>query len=59
MAGVVAFVTGTEIDLTGLRARVGQKLQRYAVPQTIRILPSLPQNANGKVDRQALLSLLG
>jgi amino acid adenylation domain-containing protein len=57
-AGVVAFVTGSEIDVAGMRARVGQKLQRYAVPQTIRVLTALPQNANGKVDRQALISLL-
>jgi acyl-coenzyme A synthetase/AMP-(fatty) acid ligase len=57
-AGVVAFVTGSEIDVAGMRARVEQKLQRYAVPQTIHVLTALPQNANGKVDRQALISLL-
>ena len=56
--GVVAFVTGSEVDVAGIRARVGQKLQSYAVPQTIRVLPALPQTANGKVDRQALLSML-
>jgi amino acid adenylation domain-containing protein len=56
--GVVAFVTGTDLDVAGIRVRMGQKLQSYAVPQTIRVLPALPQNANGKVDRQALLSLL-
>jgi amino acid adenylation domain-containing protein len=57
-AGVVAFVTGDEVDVASIRARVGQKLQSYAVPQNIRVLPALPQTANGKVDRQALLSML-
>jgi amino acid adenylation domain-containing protein len=56
--GVAAFVTGCNIDPLQLRARVREKLQSYAVPQTIRVLPSLPQNANGKIDRQALLGLL-
>lgn len=57
-AGIAAFVTGTGIDVVALRARARQKLQSYAVPQTIRVLPALPQNANGKVDRQALVGLL-
>ena len=57
-AGVVAFVTGSEIDAAAMRVRMLQKLPGYAVPQTIRVLPALPQNANGKVDRQALVSLL-
>jgi amino acid adenylation domain-containing protein len=57
-AGVVAFVTGGEIDVAAMRVRMQQKLQSYAVPQTIHVLPALPQNASGKVDRQALRSLL-
>ena len=52
------FVTGSDIDVFSVRARVRATLQAYAVPQTIRVLRSLPQNANGKVDRQALLRLL-
>jgi amino acid adenylation domain-containing protein len=57
-AGIAAFVTGTDLDIAAIRARVGQKLQSYAVPQTIRVLAALPLNGNGKVDRQALLRLL-
>src|SRR6202008_3413978 len=58
IGGIAAFVTGIGIDTVALRARARQKLQSYAVPQTIRVLTTLPQNANGKVDRQALLGLL-
>ena len=58
VAGIAAFVIGSGIDVVAIRARMRQRLQGYAVPQTIRVLPALPQNANGKVDRQALLRSL-
>ena len=55
----MAFVTGREVDVAAIRSNVRAKLQRHAVPHTIRFVPDLPQTANGKVDRQALVSLLG
>jgi D-alanine--poly(phosphoribitol) ligase subunit 1 len=58
VTGIAAFLTGSDIDVFAVRAGVRAKLQSYAVPQTIHVLPTLPQNANGKVDRQALLNLL-
>jgi acyl-coenzyme A synthetase/AMP-(fatty) acid ligase len=58
MAGIAAFVTGSDIDVRAMRARMQQTLQSYAMPQTIRVLTAFPQNASGKVDRQALLGLL-
>ena len=58
IAGIAAFVIGSGLDIAAIRARMRQRLQHYAVPQTIRVLPTFPQNANGKVDRQALLRLL-
>ena len=58
-AGVVAFVTGAaDVDLPALRLSLESKLHTYAVPQTIHVLPQLPHNSNGKVDRRALLRLL-
>jgi acyl-coenzyme A synthetase/AMP-(fatty) acid ligase len=56
--GIAAFVTGDGVDPTNLQQSLRSKLQEYAVPQTIHVLPSLPLNANGKVDRHALSSLL-
>ena len=57
-AGIAAFVTGSDVDVPAVRVSIQSKLQTYAVPQTIRVLPDLPHNPNGKVDRQALLKLL-
>jgi amino acid adenylation domain-containing protein len=57
-AGIVAFVGNTTLSQEELRARLRTKLPGYAVPREIRVLPQLPLNANGKVDRNALLKLL-
>jgi acyl-coenzyme A synthetase/AMP-(fatty) acid ligase len=56
--GIAAFVTGSGIEPSVISANLRSKLQDYAVPQTIRVLPDLPLNANGKVDRRALVALL-
>ena len=57
-AGITAFVTGSSVDVPAVLSSIESKLQTHAVPQTIHVLPLLPQNPNGKVDRQALLKLL-
>jgi amino acid adenylation domain-containing protein len=57
--GIAAFVTGDDIEPGLIRSTVETQLQAYAVPQTIHVLPTLPLNANGKVDRHALAALLG
>jgi len=56
--GIAAFVTGRGIEPAGIRSKLQATLQDYAMPQAIRILPELPLNANGKVDRQALVTML-
>jgi acyl-coenzyme A synthetase/AMP-(fatty) acid ligase len=56
--GIAAFVTGRGLDPVAIRLRVQAKLQSHAVPQTIQVLSAFPQNASGKVDRDALLRLL-
>jgi amino acid adenylation domain-containing protein len=57
-SGIAAFVVGAGINVAAIRSSVRLKLQRHAVPQTIRVLPAFPHNASGKIDRQALLQLL-
>ncbi len=56
--GIVAFVTGSEIDAAAIRNILMQCLPAYAVPQAIHVLPELPKNANGKIDRHALSKFL-
>jgi amino acid adenylation domain-containing protein/non-ribosomal peptide synthase protein (TIGR01720 family) len=44
----------TLINGATLRAQLAQRLPAYSLPALITVLPSLPINANGKVDRHAL-----
>jgi amino acid adenylation domain-containing protein len=58
-AGIVAFVTGADIiDPSAIRTNLTASLPVYAVPHAIHVLPELPLNSNGKVDRNALLRAL-
>ncbi len=52
-----AAAVGTEPDAAGLRAHLEGVLPRYLLPSVITVLKDLPVNANGKVDKEALLRL--
>jgi amino acid adenylation domain-containing protein len=52
--GIIAFVSGTGIDSPGLMARVRSRLPDYMSPREIRVVDTMPLNANGKIDRNAL-----
>ena len=56
--GIAAFVSGQGIESANMRRILSSRLQAHALPQTIHVLPTLPLNANGKIDRNALTSLL-
>ena len=58
VAGVVAFIAGASIDAEALRIKLQEKLPGYAIPREIHLLPELPVNINGKVDRRALQTRL-
>ncbi len=45
---------GATLEAEALRAALLQSLPDYMVPQRLILLPALPLNANGKVDRKAL-----
>ncbi len=55
---LVAFCTGTA-EVSALRSGIAQRLPAYMLPAEIRLLPTLPRNANDKVDRRALEALCG
>jgi amino acid adenylation domain-containing protein len=56
--GIAAFVTGQNLEPEGVKHQLRARLQDVAVPQRIFVLPTIPLNANGKVDRHALSSML-
>lgn len=58
VAGVVGFLGDTTVDVEAVRRDLVTRLPRYMVPHQLKLLPSLPVNANGKFDRGALLRLL-
>ncbi|MEV6009054.1 amino acid adenylation domain-containing protein [Streptomyces sp. NPDC051976] len=45
---------GTDLDVGGIRGELRRTLADYMVPALLRIVPALPLNPNGKVDRAAL-----
>jgi acyl-coenzyme A synthetase/AMP-(fatty) acid ligase len=56
--GIVAFVQTAEIDGGGVQERCRARLPNYMAPREIRCQADMPLNANGKVDRKALLAIL-
>ncbi len=53
-ARLAAYVSGEGLQAQTLRERLQQALPDYMMPGVIVVLPGLPLNANGKVDRKAL-----
>jgi amino acid adenylation domain-containing protein len=58
-SGIVAFLGGFDGPTSNIRAAMQQRLPNYMVPARILVLPELPLNSNGKVDRNQLVALLG
>jgi D-alanine--poly(phosphoribitol) ligase subunit 1 len=57
--GIVAFVCGQSgTDDPDIRARIKDRLPPYMIPSAVHRVDSLPLNANGKVNRKELVSLL-
>jgi len=56
--GIVAFITGPGADTAALLADAQARLPVYMVPKEIVLLEEFPLNANGKIDRNALVAML-
>lgn len=52
--GIVAFVSGCEMEAGGIREALRGRLPAYMVPAAIHRLDALPRTDNGKIDRAAL-----
>ena len=56
--GIVGFLGAEHADVASIRERVVARLPPYMHPSELRLVAEFPLNANGKVDRKALLSAL-
>lgn len=56
--GIVAFVSGTGMDLDWMKREARATLPDYMVPKEIRPIEKMPLNANGKIDRNVLAGML-
>jgi amino acid adenylation domain-containing protein len=56
--GIIAFVSGSGIDLDWTRQEARRRLPDYMVPKDIRVVETMPLNVNGKIDRLALVASL-
>lgn len=56
--GIVAFVSGSNVDPERTVSDARTVLPDYMVPKDIRIVDAMPLNANGKIDRKALAAML-
>ncbi len=56
--GIVAFVADPLRPVEQLQEHLKSRLAAYMLPRQTHVLPELPLNANGKVDRKALTDLL-
>jgi acyl-coenzyme A synthetase/AMP-(fatty) acid ligase len=56
--GIVAFISGSEVSGDSLLQRAREALPAYMVPSRIFQVAHMPLNANGKVDRPALMRRL-
>ena len=46
-----------KLDINHLKGELAKSLPKYMIPKTIKIIPKLPINQNGKIDRKALSEL--
>ncbi len=58
VAAVVVALPGMVAEPHRLQSAVREALGAHAVPRPLRVVPQLPRNANGKVDRAAVLDSL-
>lgn len=56
---LAGFVTGAQLDTARVRAEIGTRLPAYLIPARITAVEAMPLTANGKLDADQLLQLVG
>jgi amino acid adenylation domain-containing protein len=57
--GIEAFIEGTGVDIQRMRGAAASQLPDYMVPRRFHIMGRLPRGVNDKLDRKAILQMLG
>jgi acyl-coenzyme A synthetase/AMP-(fatty) acid ligase len=57
--GIVAFLGAERADVEAIRDQLKDRLPPYMVPREFHLVPNMPLNSNGKIDRKALIASLG
>jgi fatty-acyl-CoA synthase len=58
VVAIVAVVPGTELNLDDVRAHAERHLARYKLPRELLVVPSVPRNAAGKINKSLLRQLV-
>lgn len=57
---IIAFIAARQApDLGALRSELAERIPKYMMPAKVHFLERMPKNANGKTDRQALITKYG
>jgi acyl-coenzyme A synthetase/AMP-(fatty) acid ligase len=56
--GIIGFVAGNTYPPEETIERLRRLLPAYMVPNKVRVIPEMPLNSNGKIDRKALFAML-
>jgi amino acid adenylation domain-containing protein len=57
--GIEVFIEAESVDVDRCRDLITSRLPDYMVPRRLHVMSRLPRNANGKFDRNAMLTMLG
>ena len=58
VAAIIVTKPDTSIDLDTLRKWCGDKMPKYWIPRELVILPEMPRNAMGKINKKELVKTL-
>ena len=58
MSDIIGVITGSDVDEDAMREALRSRLPSYMLPRIIIKLDSMPLNASGKIDRNAIVALL-